>query len=203
MLRIVIASNNKHKVQEIKHILRKRGAEVQSLAEAGYLGEIEETGETLAENALIKARAVRKKIKNAVIIADDTGLEVGYLAGAPGVYSARFAGPQCSFSDNNRKLMKIMKGVPQKDRGAIFRTVMAIIFPDGKEELAEGRVKGEIAVKSAGANGFGYDPVFYLPKMKKTYAQLDLKQKNSVSHRQKAVKNAMKIIQKYRISPVA
>jgi XTP/dITP diphosphohydrolase len=196
MLKIVIASNNKHKVKEIRDILKNRNILVLSLGEAGFKGGIEETGETLRENALIKARAVRKKIKNAVIIADDTGLEVEYLAGAPGVYSARFAGPECSYIDNNRKLLKLMKGVPKTQRKALFRTVMAIIYPDGREALAEGRVRGEITRAQAGRNGFGYDPVFYLPKMRKTYAQLDLKQKNSVSHRQKAVKNAWKMIEK-------
>jgi XTP/dITP diphosphohydrolase len=196
MIKIVIASNNKHKVQEIKDILKNRMISVLSLEEAGYKGEIEETGETLAENAMIKARAVRKKIRDSVIIADDTGLEVDYLAKAPGVYSARFAGPQCSFADNNRKLVKLMKGVPKKDRGALFRTVMAIIFPDGKEALAEGRVRGEITPALSGANGFGYDPVFYLPKLGKTFAGMDLKTKNTVSHRQKAVKNAWKMIRK-------
>jgi XTP/dITP diphosphohydrolase len=196
LLKIVIASNNKHKIQEIKDILKSNKVSVLSLEEAGFTGDIEETGETLAENAFIKAREIRKKIKNAVIIADDTGLEVDYLAKAPGVYSARFAGPECSYADNNKKLLKLMKGVPKKQRGALFRTAMAVIYPDGKEALAEGRVSGEIAAVQSGKNGFGYDPVFYIPKMGKTYAQLTLKQKNSVSHRQKAVKNAWKMIGK-------
>jgi XTP/dITP diphosphohydrolase len=196
MKRIVIASNNRHKVEEIKDILNNADIRVLSLAQAGWTGEIEETGETLAENALIKARAVRSKIKNAVIIADDTGLEVDYLAKAPGVYSARFAGPGCSFTDNNKKLIKLMRGVRKNERGALFRTVIAIIYPDGKEELAQGSIRGEIAGTVSGKKGFGYDPVFYLPKMKKTFAQLDLKQKNRVSHRQKAVKNAWKMILK-------
>ncbi len=196
MLRIVIASNNKHKVMEISAILKSRSVQVLSLAQAGFKGDIEETGGTLAENALIKARAVRKKIKNCVIIADDTGLETDYLAGGPGVYSARFAGPQCSFADNNRKLLGIMKGALKKERGALFRTVIAVIYPDGREELAEGRVKGLIAARQAGKNGFGYDPVFYLPKLNRTYAQLDAGLKNSVSHRQKAVKNAWRMIRK-------
>lgn len=194
MTRIVIASNNAHKVKEIKDILKNLKITVLSLADAGFEGEIEETGETLTENAFIKAREVRKKIKDAVIIADDTGLEVDYLAKAPGVYSARFAGPKCSFVDNNRKLLKLMKNVPKKQRCACFRTAMAIIYPDGKEALAEGRVTGEIALKQAGKYGFGYDPVFYLPKIKKTYAQLDSKQKNALSHRKKAVKNSLKLI---------
>jgi XTP/dITP diphosphohydrolase len=169
---------------------------VLSMGEAGFKGSIEETGETLAENALIKARTVRKKVKGGIIIADDTGLEVDYLVKAPGVYSARFAGPQCSFEDNNRKLLSLLRGVPAKDRGALFRTVIAIIYTDGKEDIAEGRVKGFITSNPAGKNGFGYDPVFYLPRLKKTFAQLDIKQKNSVSHRQKAVKNAWKMIRK-------
>jgi XTP/dITP diphosphohydrolase len=195
-MKIVIASNNRHKVMEIKDILKSARAQVLSLAEAGFKGEIDETGETLSENALIKARAVRRKIRDGIIMADDTGLEVDYLAKAPGVYSARFAGPQCSFEDNNRKLLKLLKGLPAKQRTALFRTVIAIIYPDGREELVEGRVKGSIAARPAGNNGFGYDPLFYLAGLKKTFAQLDIKQKNSVSHRQKAVKNAVKMIKK-------
>lgn len=196
MVKIVIASNNKHKVKEIKDILKNNKITVLSMAEAGFKGDIEETGETLAENAMIKARAVRCKVKNNVIIADDTGLEVDYLAKAPGVYSARFAGPKCSYIDNNKKLLKLLKGVPKAQRTAVFRTVIAVIYPDGFEAIAEGRVTGKIAAKQAGNNGFGYDPVFYLPQMHKTYAQLDLSQKNRVSHRQKAVKNAWKMISK-------
>lgn len=194
MIKIVVASNNRHKITEIKNILKGRGAGIISLRQAGFKGDISETGETLAENARIKARAVRKKIRDRVIIADDSGLEVDYLAKAPGVYSARFAGPQCSYRDNNKKLLALLKGVPPGKRGALFRTVIWIIFPDGTERKAEGRVRGRIGPFETGRNGFGYDPVFYVPRLKKTYAQLGMQDKNRVSHRQKAVKNAWKVI---------
>lgn len=197
MIKIVIASNNIHKIKEIKKILAPGKVRVVSLEQAGFKGEIKETGETLAENACIKARAAWKKIKGSVIMADDSGLEVDYLAKAPGVYSARFAGPECSYRDNNKKLLKLLKGVIPGKRGALFRTVICIIFPDGAEETVEGRVRGRINGVETGENGFGYDPVFYIPALGKTYAQLRPGQKNRVSHRQKAVKNAWKAIEKY------
>jgi len=195
VLRIVIASNNKNKVREISDILKGK-AEALSLEDAGFKGDIEETGETLAENALIKARTVAKKVKNAIIMADDTGLEVDYLAKAPGVYSARFAGPGCTYDDNNKKLLRLLRGVPAGQRQAVFRTVVAVVFPDKTEALAEGRIKGQIATRQKGKNGFGYDPVFFIPSHKRTYAEMDLREKNMVSHRQKAVKNALKLILK-------
>jgi XTP/dITP diphosphohydrolase len=190
MLEIVLASNNANKAREITEILGKKKATVLTLPEVGFIGEIEETGETLAENALIKARIVAKKVPSKIIMADDTGLEVDYLAKAPGVYSARFAGPECSYIDNNIKLLKLLKGVKKKERGAVFRTVMAVIYPNKKEELYEGRVSGYIAEKLTGNKGFGYDPVFYPENSSKTYAQMDIEEKNLVSHRMKAVKNA-------------
>jgi len=145
---------------------------------------------------MIKAETVAKKIKDAVIMADDTGLEVEYLAKAPGVYSARFAGPGCSYADNYKKLLKLLKGVPFRQRQAVFRTVIAVIFPDKSWALSEGRVNGFIAGSAKGSCGFGYDPVFYVPSLKRTYAELDLAAKNRISHRKKAVKNAWKMIRK-------
>jgi XTP/dITP diphosphohydrolase len=192
MIEIVLASNNANKAREITDILGSRDAVVLTLPDIGFIGEIEETGETLAENALIKARVVSKKAPSKIIMADDTGLEVDYLAKAPGVYSARFAGPECSYIDNNMKLLKLLKGIKKKDRGAVFRTVVAVIYPDKREELYEGRVSGKIAPKLTGNKGFGYDPLFYPEKSRKTYAQMDIKEKNMISHRMKAVKNAWK-----------
>lgn len=196
MIEIVLASNNKNKLNEINGILNLKKVRVLSLDDIGFHGEIEETGETLAENALIKARAVRKKANGRVVISDDTGLEVDYLAKAPGVYSARFAGPKCSFEDNNRKLLKLLVGVKSRDRGAVFRTVVAVIYKDGSEEVYEGRVAGKISLSPKGNMGFGYDPVFYPENSKRTYAQMPPEEKNSMSHRKKAVANAMKGIRK-------
>ncbi len=195
---VVLASNNKNKIKEIKPILKNMKIRCFSLTEAGLNISIRETGETLKENAAIKARAVRKYIKDKIIIADDTGLEVDYLAGAPGVYSARFAGPKCSYLHNNIKLLKLMKDVPKKERKAVFKTVIYIIFPNGSEKSVTGTVKGYIAEKMAGNNGFGYDPVFYVPELKRTYAELSLLQKNRISHRMKAIIAAGSMINKYK-----
>jgi XTP/dITP diphosphohydrolase len=194
MIEIVLATNNPNKVKEISRLIKNPEVKVLSLKDIGFTGKIVEDGETLAENALIKARAVKSMAKGRVIMADDTGLEVDYLGKAPGVYSARFAGPECSYIDNNRKLLKLLKGVSAKERSAVFRTVVALIFPDGSEETHEGRVFGSISVSEKGNKGFGYDPVFYLKEKKKTYAQMELDEKNRVSHRMKAVKKALRSI---------
>lgn len=195
-MKIVIASNNKNKIREIGAMLEPLKMQVLSMSEAGCNFEIDETGETLAENAAIKARAVRERVKNAVILSDDSGLEVEYLAKAPGVYSARFAGPQCSYKDNNVKLLKLLKGLKKTDRKADFRTVVWLILPDGREFRAEGRVCGYITHEMKGKNGFGYDPVFTLVPGGRTYAQMADEEKNRVSHRSRAVKAAIKVLKK-------
>lgn len=188
MVEIVLATNNAGKAAEISGILGKK-ARVFTLSEVGFDAEIEETGETLAGNALIKARAVADKVRGKIIMSDDSGLEVDYLAKAPGVYSARFAGPGCSYSDNNKKLLKLLKGTAKKERGAVFRTVVAVIYPDKTEEIYEGKISGCIAEKIAGTGGFGYDPVFIPENKRKTFAQMAPAEKNAISHRMKAVKN--------------
>ncbi|MFP4467291.1 MAG: RdgB/HAM1 family non-canonical purine NTP pyrophosphatase [Candidatus Goldiibacteriota bacterium] len=195
MTKIVIASNNKDKIKEIKKIMGK-SFKTYSMSEIGYNREIKETGRTLEENALIKARAVKKTVKDMIVVSDDSGLEVDYIAKAPGVYSARFAGPGCSYEDNNKKLLKIMKGLPRKERKAEFVTIAAVIFPDGTEKTARGSVKGRIAEELCGAKGFGYDPVFFVPEHRKTYAQMTPELKNRVSHRRKAFEKAAEIIKK-------
>jgi XTP/dITP diphosphohydrolase len=188
VLEIVLASNNAGKAAEISRILGNK-VKIITLPEAGFEGEIKETGETLAENAIIKARAVADKVAGKIIMSDDTGLEVDYLAKAPGVYSARFAGPDCSYLDNNKKLLKLLKGVPKKERGAVFRTVVAVIYPDKTVEIFEGKISGCIAKKMTGEYGFGYDPVFIPENKRKTFAQMNSDEKNAISHRMKAVKN--------------
>ncbi len=199
MLEIVLATNNAGKAAEISRILGKK-VKIFTLPEIGFVGEIEETGETLAENALIKARAVACKAPGKIIMSDDTGLEVDYLAKAPGVYSARFAGPDCSYLDNNKKLLKLLKGVAKKERGAVFRTVVAVIYPDKNVEIYEGKISGSIAEKMSGVYGFGYDPVFIPENKRKTFAQMNSDEKNSISHRMKAVKNCrMGIKRKYAV----
>ena len=194
MIEIVAATNNADKLREIRMMVKGGGLRIMSLADIGFKGDIKETGETLAENAAIKARAAAKKAGKRIVIADDTGLEVDYLAKAPGVYSARFAGRGCTYEDNNMKLLKLMRGVPEKERTAVFRTVICLVFPGRGEFFTEGRVKGIITGKIRGAGGFGYDPVFLIPDEKKTLAEMTAEEKNTLSHRKIAVKKAIVLI---------
>ena len=188
-IKIALATQNKDKIKEIKKILGNNFKFVQLYK----FPKIVENGETLKENAIKKAKAIFK-ITKATTLSDDSGLEVAALGGRPGVYSARFAGEHCTYSDNNKKLLKLLKNISYKKREAKFRTVVAIIFPDGKLKTAEGVVSGYIAMEPKGLNGFGYDPVFYYPKLKKTFAQLTIVQKNRISHRAIAFKKAKKIL---------
>ena len=187
--KLALATQNKNKIKEIKKILGKNFKFVQLYK----FPKIVENGKTLEENAIKKAKAIFK-ITKTTTLADDSGLEVAALGGRPGVYSARFAGKNCNYSDNNKKLLKLLSNVPYKKRKAKFRTVVAIIFPDGKLKTVEGVVSGYIATHPKGSNGFGYDPVFYYPKLKKTFAQLTIVQKNRISHRAIAFKKAKKIL---------
>ena len=195
MKELVLATNNQHKVREIIDILGKLPITVKSLADFKKMPEVVEDGETLAQNAVKKASTVAMRL-NTWAMADDTGLEVDYLAKAPGVYSARFAGINCTYEDNNKKLLKLLKGVPKKDRTARFRCVIAVAGPEGSIELAQGCIEGVIAQKAAGDKGFGYDPIFVVAKYKKSFAQLDSRIKNVISHRGQAVRNAKKIIER-------
>ncbi len=189
-MKIVIAPRNSHKAAELKRLLAPLGEGVVSLEELdprGEIPEVEETGTTLEENAFLKARAIFKATGLAAV-SDDTGLEVEALDGAPGVYSARYAGENCSYEDNVNKLLRELSSVPPHRREASFKTVAA--FVDGDVELsAEGAVEGVIIEKPEGFGGFGYDPVFSVEDMKKTYAQLSDEEKNRISHRGKAVRS--------------
>ncbi|MDO8735070.1 MAG: RdgB/HAM1 family non-canonical purine NTP pyrophosphatase [Elusimicrobiota bacterium] len=188
-IKIALATQNKDKIKEIKKILGKNFKFVQLYK----FPKIVENGKTLEENAIKKAKAIFK-ITKITTLADDSGLEVAALGGRPGVYSARFAGKNCNYSDNNKKLLKLLLNVAYKKREAKFRTVVAIIFPDGKLKTVEGVVSGYIATEPKGSNGFGYDPVFYYPRLKKTFAQLTAVLKNRLSHRATAFKKAKKIL---------
>ncbi|MBH30688.1 MAG: non-canonical purine NTP pyrophosphatase, RdgB/HAM1 family [Candidatus Marinimicrobia bacterium] len=189
-MKIVIATRNSHKRAELKRLLTPLGEGVVSLEELdprGEIPEVEETGTTLKENAFLKARAIFKAT-GLPAVSDDTGLEVEVLDGAPGVNSARYAGENCSYEDNINKLLQEMVFVPPYQRKASFRTVAA--FVDDELELsAEGAVEGVITEKPEGFGGFGYDPVFSVENMKKSYAQLSDDEKNRISHRGKAVRN--------------
>ena len=180
-MKLVFATNNKHKLQEVRDIVGDR-VEVLSLADIGCCDDIPETADTLQGNALIKARHIYEKY-GFDCFADDTGLEVEALDGAPGVYSARYAGEECDSEANMRKLLENLTG--KTDRNAQFRTVIALII-NGEEMLFNGIVKGSIATEKKGDSGFGYDPVFVPEGHSASFAQMSSEMKNSMSHRFRA-----------------
>ncbi len=190
---IVIGTHNLHKLKEIKKILGPLPFDIQGLDQYPPAYTVRETGKTLEANALIKARAARKHTGR-VCLSDDTGLEVKFLNGAPGVYSARFAGPKCSYQDNNRKLLQKLSRVPQSQRQAVFRCVVAVAFPGGEEQVFEGKCPGVIVDESKGSKGFGYDPLFKPLGQQKTFAQMPLYIKNKISHRYKAFRKAAQFL---------
>lgn len=179
MTRLVLATGNPHKVKEIEPLLAGAGVELVSVGGLLEGWEVDETGATLEENAALKARAA-VRATGAPAVADDTGLFVDALDGEPGVRSSRYAGPECSYADNVRKLLAALTGV--EARGAHFRTAVVLACPDGSERAFEGRLAGTIGTEPRGAGGFGYDPVFVLPGGE-TLAELPLSEKNRVSHR--------------------
>jgi XTP/dITP diphosphohydrolase len=193
MEELVIATNNKHKLAEISSILKGLSVNIIPLSDFKGIPEVVEDGETLEENAIKKARTIAKKTKHWAL-ADDSGLEVPYLNNEPGVYSARWAGPHCSYVDNNFKLLKHLEGVPKAQRSARFRTVIALSDPAGRTVTVEGKIEGLIADKLRGKNGFGYDPLFLVKSFKKTLAELSEGRKNKISHRALALKKAKKLI---------
>ena len=188
-MELVIASNNKHKVHEIKEILADKFDRIYSLSELDIRVDPEETAPDFIGNARIKAQAVAQYTDKAVI-ADDSGLMVDALAGAPGVFSARYGGEPCSDDKNNEKLLSEMQGVT--DRRAKFVTTMVLLLPNGREIVGIGEVKGEILCLRKGVNGFGYDPLFYSFELKKTFGEASEWEKNSVSHRSRALKEILR-----------
>ncbi|NOR87775.1 MAG: non-canonical purine NTP diphosphatase [Bacteroidales bacterium] len=182
MKRIIFATNNAHKLEEVRHYLKDL-YEVISLKEIGFNKDIPEPYETLEENALTKSKTIFERFGENCF-ADDTGLEVEALNGAPGVYSARYAGPNCSFEDNVKKLLGELEG--KQNRKAKFRTVISLIL-DGKEYHFEGEVKGEISQSRSGDEGFGYDPIFIPDGYQTSFAEMSLDEKNKISHRGRAV----------------
>ena len=185
-MKIIIATHNKDKFKELYHGLSSLDVKLLNLYDFPEIKEIIEDGETLKDNALIKARTIYK-ITSLPTISDDTGLEVDALGGAPGVFTARYAGENCSYLDNVNKMLKEMKNVPENKRGATFKTVMAYV--DDKVELtSEGIVQGTVTRTKKGVVGFGYDPIFYVPDIGKTFAEMKIEKKNLVSHRSRAIK---------------
>ena len=192
-LTLALATNNKHKLQEIRSILNGQFEKLLSLEELGIDVDIKETGATLTENALIKAREI-VKLTGMPALADDTGLMVDALDGAPGVYSARYAGEEHNDKANRMLLLKNMQNA--KSRSAHFATVIALCYPDGTYLLADGKVEGEIIFEERGEGGFGYDSIFYSHELGKTLAEATPDEKNSVSHRGRALRNMLKMLQK-------
>ena len=192
-MKIVIATRNRHKAVELQTLLRLSGCDVVCLDEVdphGNIPEVEETGTSFEENAFLKARTITK-ITGLSSVADDTGLEVDALGGAPGIFSARYAGESCTYEDNVKKLLSELSGIATDRRTARFITVA--VYVDKETELsAEGVVEGVITEKPEGFGGFGYDPVFSVLDMKKTYAELSDEEKNRVSHRGKAIWSLIK-----------
>lgn len=184
MKSIILASNNKDKVKEVKEILK--GYDIISMKEAGIDVDIEENGTTFEENALIKARAIMK-LTGQITMADDSGLEIDYLNKAPGVYSARFMGHDTSYDIKNKALIQKLEGVKGSDRSGRFVCAIAVCFLDGREIVKRGTMEGLIAEEIKGDNGFGYDPIVYLPEYGKTSGELAPEEKNKISHRGKAL----------------
>ena len=200
----ILASQNKNKIKEIQAILDKHGFSVISRDEAGIpTDDIEETGTTFEENSYIKASAIvdmiavdpaLDKYKDSPVIADDSGLMVDALDGAPGVYSARYAGEGCTYKDNNVKLLAALEGVPESKRGARFVTVITMIWPDGSRLVARGECEGRIIEETRGDKGFGYDPLFVPIGYEMTFAEMEPEAKNRISHRAKALEELERLL---------
>lgn len=190
-MKLLIASNNQHKIDEIKQILGNKFEQILSLSEAGIVCDPEENGKTFLDNALIKVRAVAK-LTDMPVLGDDTGLCVDALNGAPGVHSARFAGDH----DNAKNRAKLLYELQDEtNRKAHFSTAVALLYPDGRLVTAEGRVDGEILHTEVGTNGFGYDSLFYCNEIGKTFAEATAEEKNAVSHRGRALQKLAEKLQ--------
>ena len=193
MRRLIIASNNKKKIKELKSIVEQLGWEVKSLDDENIDIEVEEDGLTFEENAEKKAREIYEFLlnrgeNNFAVLADDSGLEVDYLNGAPGVYSARYAGEHGNDSKNNEKLLHELKNAKGEERKGRFVCSIALVDTDGKTNVVRGVAEGVILEELSGEGGFGYDPLFYYEPAKKTFAELDANEKNKISHRANAIK---------------
>ena len=186
MRKLIFATGNAGKMKEIRMIMEGTGFEVLSMKEAGVSMDIEENGETYEENALIKARAVAAETGE-LVLADDSGLEIDYLGKEPGVQSARYMGEDTSYRIKNANLIQRLEGVPEEERTARFVCAIAAVLPDGREFTTRATIEGFIGYEEKGSNGFGYDPIFYVPQFGKTTAELTEEEKNRVSHRGKAL----------------
>jgi XTP/dITP diphosphohydrolase len=191
---VIAATRNKGKAREIREALKGLGLRILTLSDFSDVPEIEEDGKSFIENALKKARFYSKYFGK-LTIADDSGLEVDSLKGLPGIHSARYSGEKASSQENNRKLLNAVKGVPFSN--SEFKGILAMVSPDGREVIKEGSCRGKIGFKEKGKRGFGYDPLFLLPKYGKTMAELSLEEKNKISHRGKALRKLRRVIKKF------
>ncbi|QOV20004.1 XTP/dITP diphosphatase [Blautia liquoris] len=197
MKQIIFATGNSNKMVEIREILETLSIPVISMREAGIEMDVEENGSTFEENALIKARAAASAVHDSdtYVLADDSGLEIDVLNKEPGIYSARYMGKDTSYHIKNQNLLERMKGVPNKKRTARFICAIAAVLPDGSEITTRGVIEGKIGYEERGERGFGYDPIFYLPDMSRSTAQLSPDEKNAISHRGRALQEMRRKLQ--------
>ena len=193
-LTYVLATRNEDKAREIRDVLSNDGIILRSLADFPDIPEVIEDGQTFLENAMKKARSCFNATGFSAL-ADDSGLEVDFLGGAPGIYSSRFAGAGADYQANNRKLLKDLEGVPREKRTARFRCFVALVDDEG-EDWVEGTIEGFILDECRGESGFGYDPVFFVPEMKRTFAEMLPKEKNAISHRGIAFRKAAEMVKR-------
>jgi len=186
-VKIIFATGNKGKIKEIRQILKDLPVEIIPMKEAGIDIDIEENGTTYEENAIIKAKAVME-ISGEITLADDSGIEIDYLNKEPGIHSARYLGHDTSYDIKNRDFLRRLEGVPAEKRTARFVCAVAAAFPDGRVETVRATMEGQIAMEMSGANGFGFDPIFYLPERGCTSADISEEEKNEISHRGKALR---------------
>ncbi|WP_346916155.1 RdgB/HAM1 family non-canonical purine NTP pyrophosphatase [Clostridium sp.] len=197
MRKLIVASNNNHKILEIKEILKEFGLDVVSLKEAGIDIDVEETGNTFMENAWIKAKAIHEICKDGLVLSDDSGLSVEALNGAPGIYSARYSGGHGNSVENNKKLIRELQGVPFDERKAKFICAMVLIVDDKNIIKVQGEVDGLILEEYKECEGFGYDPLFYVPELNATFNDVPSKVKNAISHRGNALAKLTEEMKKY------
>lgn len=195
MDKIIFATTNEGKMKEIRMILGDLGAEILSLKDAGIKADIIEDGTTFEENAVIKASSIQK-ISGGIVLADDSGLEVDYLGGEPGIYSARYMGEDTSYDIKNRNIIDRLKEAEGDERSARFVCAIAAAFPDGCIKTTRATIEGRIGYEICGEGGFGYDPIFYIPELGKTSAEISADEKNRISHRGKALREMKEIIRK-------
>ena len=196
MQRIIFATTNENKMKEIREILSDFPVEIFSLQEAGIKADIDENGSSFEENAAIKAEAI-EKMTGAIVLADDSGLEIDYLNGEPGIYSARYMGEETSYHVKNAHLIELLKGVPDEQRTARFVCCVAAAFPDRETAVVRRTIEERIGYKEEGENGFGYDPIFYVPEYGCTTASMSAEAKNAISHRGKALQLIKPVIGAY------